>query len=63
MNSYLNETNKQDKSSHTLVISSNVAVVKKDKKQGDRNPSQVKCYACYRKDHYASKCPNKKPKN
>lgn len=41
-------------------------IVKKDKKQGNKDHSHMKCFDYHKKDHYDSKCPNwncKKPKS
>lgn len=40
----------------------NVTTIKKVKKNGNKDLSQVKCYAYYKKDHYANKYPDKKLK-
>lgn len=58
-----NKGGQQSSSSNTLAIGSNVIVVKKDKKQGNRNLSHVKCYTYHKKDYYISKCLDRKPKN
>lgn len=48
---------------NTPAISSNATVVKKDKKQGDKDPSQVECYLYLKKGHYFNKCPDNELKN
>lgn len=41
----------------------NATVIKKYKKQDDKDLSEVKCFACHKKGHYEDKCPNKELKN
>lgn len=58
-----NRGDQQSQSSNIPTTSVNAIVIKKNKKQGNRNLSQIKCYTCHKKDHYTNKCPDKKLNN
>ena len=55
----------QGQSQNTLATDVNTTVVRKDKdKDKDKKDfSNIECYTCKQKSHYANKCPEKEPKN
>lgn len=50
-------------SNNTPATGVNATVVKKNKKQGEQDISQVEYSTYHKKGHYTNKCPDKKPKN
>lgn len=45
------------------AIGINTTIIKKDKKQDEKNLSQVKYYNCHKKNYCTNKYSNKKPKS
>ena len=50
-------------SNNTPATGVNATTVKKSDKKADKELSQVECYNCHKKGHYANKCPDKQAKN
>lgn len=59
----LNGQDQQGQFFHIQETGSNATIIKKDKKQGNKNLSQVRYYSYYKKSHYIGKCSDKEPRN
>ena len=55
----------QGQSQNTPITSVNATTVRKnkDKNKDKKDLSNIECYTCKQKGYYASKCPEKEPKN
>ena len=54
---------RQGQGQNTPATSVNATAVKKDKDKDKKDLSNIECYICKQKGHYANKCPEKEPKN
>ena len=53
----------QGQGQNTPATGVNATAVRKDKDKDKKNLSNIECYTCKQKGHYANKCPEKEPKN
>ena len=55
----------QGQGQNTLATDVNATAVRKnkDKDKDKKDLSNIECYTCKQKNHYANKCPEKEPKN
>ena len=54
---------RQGQGQNTPATGVNATAVRKDKDKDKKDLSNIECYTCKQKGHYANKCPEKEPKN